>query len=343
MIWLPLLLADPSPSLRLRVLRELLHKPADDPEVRELAVLQRDESLVKELSAAQSPDGGWDLERRPGSFPGGRVQAAAFSLMQLGHLGLDRACPLVERAARFLFVQQLPDGSWPLAPTYREEEGEIISSMPLQTALPLAGLAMCGYAQDARTENGYEWLLSHRLDDGAWPTGWRDGNLRGVGGYRRLAHSRWGCRSNTTAAVMCLAHHPVRRQSDAARRGLDLLLGRETHDRYGLGFDTARLIGLEPAGGYLTYFARFDPGLMLDLCARVGASLQDERVAGLADFIRGEQGAFGLWEYRRFPQASRWVSFDLLRSLTGIDESGEWISLEPRTPFKAYPSKRKRY
>ncbi|MEM5775468.1 MAG: hypothetical protein AAGU05_10745, partial [Anaerolineaceae bacterium] len=216
------------------------------------------------------------------------------------------------------------------------------SSMPMQTALPLIGLAMCGYAQDERAERGYEWLLARRLDDGAWPTGWRDGNLRGVAGYRRLAHSRWGCRSNTTAAVLSLAYHPIRRHADAARRGLDLLLGRETHDRFNLGFGTARRVGLEPFTGYLTFFGRFDPALFLDLCARTGASLQDERVAGLKEFIQSLQGSYGLWDYPRRPQASRWITFELLWSLARLDETGDWIAMEPRTPFKAYlrPGKR---
>ncbi len=39
MTWAPLLLADPSPLLRLRVLRDLLGRPADDAEVRELTEL----------------------------------------------------------------------------------------------------------------------------------------------------------------------------------------------------------------------------------------------------------------------------------------------------------------
>ena len=343
MTWIPLLLADPSPCLRLRVLRELLGKPDDDAEVQELIALQQEEGLVQELQILQEADGSWNPERRPGNFPGGRIQAAAAILMQLGTLGLDFHSPLVDKAARFLFANQQPDGGWPMPSVYPTEEGEEVSSMPMQTALPLAGLAMCGYAQDTRAERGYEWLLARRLDDGAWPTGWCDGNLRGVAGYRRLAHSRWGCRSNTTAAVLSLAYHPVRCQSEAARHGLDLLLGRETHDRYNLGFDTARRIGLEPFTGYLTFFGRFDPALLLNLCARTGASLQDERVEDLKDFIRAVQGPYGLWEYPRRPQASRWISFDLLRSLTRLDENGDWIALEPRTPFKAYIHPQKRY
>jgi hypothetical protein len=128
-----------------------------------------------------------------------------------------------------------------------------------------------------------------------------------------------------------------------ARRALDLLLGRETRERQSLGFEVARLVGGEPTRGFFTFFARFDLALVLDLCWRVGASLDDERVRDLAEFVLREQGVFGLWEYAPRLQVSRWVTFDLLRSLTrlGSDRGarfyGDWQSSEPRTPFQTYP------
>ena len=128
-----------------------------------------------------------------------------------------------------------------------------------------------------------------------------------------------------------------------ARRALDLLLGRETRERQTLGFEVARLIGVERARGFLTYYARFDLALVLDLCRRVGASRGDARVAGLVEFIRRAQGSYGLWEYIPRPQVSHWVTFDLLHSLSRIDESGDWVGLEPRTPFQAYARRARRF
>jgi hypothetical protein len=46
MTWLPLLLADPSPALRMLVLRELFNRPEDDAEVRELTALRETDPLV---------------------------------------------------------------------------------------------------------------------------------------------------------------------------------------------------------------------------------------------------------------------------------------------------------
>ena len=137
--------------------------------------------------------------------------------------------------------------------------------------------------------------------------------------------------------------HPARRTSDEARRALDLLLGRESHERHSLGFEVARLVGAEPAKGLFTYFAHFDIALILDLSWRVGGSMEDHRILKLVEFAKKAQGPYGLWEYKRQPQVSRWVTYDVLRSLGQIDEVSDWISLEPSTPFTPYPKRGRRY
>ena len=349
---LPLLLADPSPCLRWLVLHELLRRPDDDPEVRELAKLREQDPLVGDLFKAQAADGSWVADNL--TWQGGPLRVTSLALMRLGYLGFGAEHPAVRRGAEYLFALQREDGAWPLAGEDGGEGREGYSMMPLQAAFPLRALAACGYATDGRAERAYAWLLAQRLPDGAWPTGIAGGLDRSTGvygyvaGYRRLAHSRWGCRSNTTGSLICLALHPARRGGPEARRALDLLLGRETREAQPLGFEVARLIGVEPVRGFLTFFARFDLALVLDLCWRVGATLEDERVAGLVEFVAGLQGGYGLWEYAPRPQASRWVTFDLLRSLSRLDggdgrRSGEWLSFEPRTPFQAYPRRPRRF
>ena len=296
MNWLPLLLADRSPCLRYLVLRELLGRPEDDPEVVGLVGLRETDRLVTGLLALQREDGSW-AQADPTSRSG-VLRATPKALIRLGFLGFGPDDPAVRRGAEALFSRQRDDGSWLIPQTDEEgEHREGYSMIPLQTALPLRALAACGYGTDPRAERAYEWLLAQRLDDGAWPTGIASGNYGRVAGYRRLAHSRWGCRSNTTGALACLALHPERRTSPEARRALDLLLGRETRERHTFGFEAARVIGVEPTRGFLTYFARFDVAQVLDLCWRVGAGREDARVDELVDFVEGLQGPYGLWEY----------------------------------------------
>jgi hypothetical protein len=342
MTWAALLLADPSPCLRLLVLREMLGRGEDDPEVQELLRLREDDPLAARLKELQEPDGSWkrtDLHSRVD-----RLRATSLALARLGYLGFGPDDPTVRRGAEALFALQRTDGSWPLPESHDEpEEDRGYSVISLQTSLPLRGLAASGFAADPRAERAYEWLLGQRLSDGAWPTGVASGNLGYVAGYRKLAHSRWGCRSNTTGALVCLAHHPTRRHGAEARQALDLLLGRETREEHTMGYEVARLIGVEPARGFITYYARFDPALILDLCARVGAGIEDSRVSEMAAFVQGLQGPYGLWDYATHPQASRWLTYDLLYSLSQLNKAGNWISLEPRTPFQTYARKRPRY
>ncbi len=341
MTWAPLLLASPSPCLRLLVLRDLLWRTGEDEEVRELAQLREKDPLVVTLVTLQNPDGSWGKVDAAGLILSSTVLNTSHALARLGYLGFDHNYFAVKKGAEYLFSLQREDGSWG-PPDDPEIEDEYVIT-PLQTALPLRGLVMCGYATDSRAEKAYEWLLRQRLPDGSWPTRvTKDGSYGYRAGYRALPHSRFGCRSNTTGVLQCLALHVNRRHSSEAHRALDLLLARETRDAYILGFETARMIGVEPARGFLTYFARFDLGLILDLCWRVGATLEDKRVSDLVEFIRGLQGKYGLWEYQN-PQASRWVTFDLLRSLSRLDSEGSWISLEPRTPFEGYPRVERRY
>jgi hypothetical protein len=343
-------LADPSPCLRWLTLRELLNREVGDAEVQELFELRDQDPFVAPLVAAQAPDGSWKADGV--LWQGGPLRATLLALMRLGYLGFGPEHPAVRRGAEYLFIRQREDGAWPLSGDGTRGEAEGYSMVPLQTALPLRALAACGYATDPRAERAYEWLLAQRLPDGAWPTGiagnarrvrrsatttTRDGVYGYVAGYRRLAHSRWGCRSNTTGCLICLALHPTWRTGEAARRALDLLLGRETRERQPLGFEVARTIGAELVRGFFTFYARFDLALILDLCWRIGASLEDNRVADLAEHVQSLCGPYGLWEYAPRPQASRWISFDLYRSLSKLDASGDWLSVEPRTPFQPYP------
>jgi hypothetical protein len=343
MTWAPLLLADPSPNLRLLVLRELLGRPADDVEIRELGALREQDPIVQDLLALQDAEGSWrSVDGTGGAWH--RIRTTAQALLALGYLGFGPEHPAVQQGAEYLFTHQLTDGTWPLPKSKAERElREPYSMIPLQTGMPLRGLAAAGYATDPRAERAYEWLLDQRLPDGTWPSGVKGGKHVFPAGYRRLAHSRYGCRTNTSLAVSALALHPGRRVSPAARRGLDLLLAQETMQASNTGYEVARTIGVERSRGFFTYFARYDAAFLLDLCWRIGASLEDGRIADLVRFVEGLQGPYGLWDYAPHPRVSRWVSFDLLRSLSRLDEETEWVSLEPRTPFQPYPKHAKRY
>jgi prenyltransferase beta subunit len=344
MTWIPLLLTDPSPCLRYLVLTELLKMSNNEEEVKELYQLRESDPYVKELSRLQKTNGAWDSLGINQFSSNDNLQLTSMALQRLGYFGFDYSNDIVQRAANFLFSKQQEDGSWPMPGKKQLIDEEIgYQMMPIQTAIPLLGLVMCGYSTDKRVENGFDWLMKQRLEDGAWPVGLSAGNYGGIAGYRRLAHSRWGCRSNTTTVLSCLAYHPKRRNSNEAKRALDLILSTNLKLRSNLGFTVARLLGLEKSIGQITFMAKFDIAHILNLCWRVGATQDDERVFEFIEFVKSEQGKFGLWDYCSHSQATRWLTFDLLRSLSNIEKNTEWITEEPRTPFQSYPKKMKRF
>lgn len=345
MTWVPLLLADRSPSLRYLVLTELLGRETEDKEVKELAAHRKEDPLVATLLSLQKENGNWKDLDQAGYTIGGSVRATAAALMRLGYLGMDKQHPAVKRGAEYLFSKQRKDGSWPLperVSDYEYTRGPYTMT-PVQTSIPLLGLIMCGFGEDPRSELAFDWLIERRNDDGTWPAGKVEDVFVRIAGYRRLSHSQWGCRTNTTQSLLCFAYHPKRRNDSEARQALDHLLGRETRERNNLGFNVARYIGVEPHRGGLTYHAKFDPALMLNLCSRVGANRTDSRVEDLIRWILGQQGQYGLWEYSPHPEVTRWVSFDILRSLSLIDNSSEWVSTKQRKQFTPYPSRKKRF
>ena len=340
---IPLLLADPSPSLRLLVLKELLGRDSSDSEVQELQFNLMKDPHITDLLKFQQPTGSWKSSTLLDSSHHDEILLTSLALLRLAFIGLDKTHPQIERGIEYLFSKQQPDGSWPIPSGKPRSVDGGYSIIPLQTSLPLRAITACGQATDDRSELAFEWLIETRLEDGAWPVGIKAGRPGYIAGYRKMSHSKNGCRTNTTAALNCLAYHPNRKNGVEAKRGLDLLLGRETKERNSLGFEVARLVGIEPFRGYLTFHALFDPALILNLCWRIGANSSDERVQDFITFITANQGPYGLWEYIPAPQASRWITFDLLRSLSNLDENEDWINFEPRTPFQAYPKKPKRF
>jgi hypothetical protein len=333
-----LLLCDSSPALRYRVLTELLDAPLDDPEAADLDRRRRAAPEVERLLATGAASGGG-----AGEGAGGDLKQLAFTLCRLAWLRVDRRHPGVCRIAERIFARQQADGSFPLSAFTRGHGEGRYSMVPLQVSLPLRGLAAAGYATDPRAERAYEWLLEQRLGDGAWPMGMAAGQPGYIAGYRKLPGSK-GCRANTQGALACLVLHPERRRSDATRQALDLLLQRETRDEWALGSELARLVGVEPSAGFVTFYARFDLAFLLDLTARAGASTDDARVADLAGFLLDRRGPHGLWEHPAHPELTRWLTFDLLTSLRRLRVGGgDWVGVAPRVPFRAYPKRQRRH
>ena len=340
---LALLLSDPSVSLRLRVLKEILRLESNDPEIIECRELQSEDPILRNLISLQHDNGSWTRLSSRYPFDFDATIATAQALRTINLLGFGSDFPPAARAIEFLFCRQEEDGSWPLSQESDAPEAGHYTSVSLQTSLPLQGLAAIGIATDPRCEKAYQWLLDQRLDDGTWPTG-RAGKVLGyVAGYRRLAQSKWGCRSNTTSALVCLSMHPELKNSETAERGLDHLLGRQSREKKPLGYDLARLLGRVPLRGFFTFYDRFDLLLLLKLCGEIGANDNDPRVESVLEFFAKTQSPFGLWLAESFPELRNWISLEILLAMEKIGGNRNWFASSAATPFTPYPRPEKRY
>lgn len=342
MITAALLLTDPSPHLRLRVLTELFKKPWDDDEVREVQLLCETDDMSRNILTSQLEDGSWKPDSIQGTGEVNNIITTSRVIKRLAFLGFPPDHPAILKGIASLFAGQNKSGSWSPGKKGGSNDNSA-EAAPLYSALILQAIALAGHGETREAQKAYKWLCGFRLPEGTWPAGIVKGNYRGIAGYRRLSHSKFGCRSTTTAMAAVLAYHPVLRKSEMARQALDMILGTELKESGSIGVETARTLGFEQSRGLLTYYVLYDSSFILDLCARTGIGKADERVAEIISFLLTHQGPYGLWEYEPNPRAARWITFEILRTLAAIDNETSWVSMTPRSGFQKYPQKQKRF
>ena len=121
------------------------------------------------------------------------------------------------------------------------------------------------------------------------------------------------------------------------------LLACQTFDRQTLGFDVSRTVGFEKVGGILTYYAKLDHLVTLELSWRIGVSRDDTRLKNIIEFVEKSFNSFGMLEYKPQPLASRWITYDALRSMNNLKFNVDWINDNKKIPFQRYPPIKKRY
>lgn len=150
---------DADPSIRYRVLRELLDKPLDDPAVvREQKQIGR-KGWAAQILLLQHPGGQWDTAGtsafelyRP------KYVATNWRLLVLSDLGVSGRHPRVARAVR-LFFRRFAGPSGGLG--YRGSE-------VCFTGNAVRMLARFGYLKDPRVQPAIDWLVRHQKSDGGW-------------------------------------------------------------------------------------------------------------------------------------------------------------------------------
>jgi len=154
-----LLETDSDPSVRFRVLRELLDRPPDDPDVLRAQRAIGRKGWAAQLLRGQHPEGQWVT---PGSSASElyrpKYVATNWRLLVLADLGLTKKTPRVAKATS-LFLRRFSGPSGDLGGR---------GSEVCFTGNALRMLARFGYRKDPRIGAAIDWLVRHQKKDGGW-------------------------------------------------------------------------------------------------------------------------------------------------------------------------------
>ncbi len=212
------LLGTDQPAVRYRTLKELLHRPEGDEEVRQARAALPTRGWAKEVLDLQRPSGCWHDER---SLFTPSFHATFWMLLLLADLRMTKEDPRVDRAAR-LWIERNRTSTGGFGQTAKGPGHLCITG---NTARALVRL---GYGEDQRVRKAFDWLVRNQAELGGWSC-WNFGDPPHKGrtldaweplsAFAAYPRSRWS-----------------RSMTAACERGAEFFLDRELH-RQGARFE----------------------------------------------------------------------------------------------------------
>jgi len=154
------LLENYNPSIQYWMLKDLLHKSENEPEVAEVKGKISESEEVQMVFSKIDINGGPFWSRSNGDVYWGTFSTGSV-LWFLAETGLTKEDPKIEDLAKFLFGYQSAEGFFKLGP-----RGP--GWWSCFTATILGALLRFGYINDERVDKGIEWLFRTQRLDGGW-------------------------------------------------------------------------------------------------------------------------------------------------------------------------------
>jgi hypothetical protein len=199
------LLEPDQPSVRYRTLTELLHRPANDPEVRAARAAIPKTGWAAEILAARTPGGWWG---DGSSFYTPKYLATNWRMLVLADLGLDRRVPAVRTSSEVWMERFALKGGGVGGNSKGAGHHCVVGNMT-------RALIQLGYADDPRIRASLDWIVTTADPKGGWSCWGKGRNLDSWEGLSALAaypRSRW------TPGM-----------KEVAERGAEFFLERELH------------------------------------------------------------------------------------------------------------------
>jgi hypothetical protein len=332
------LLEPENPSVRFFTLRDLLVRPEDDPQVQAAREAITQSRTVQRVFSKQLPGGHWGDPATP-YLP--KYKATYWTVMLLGHLGLTREDPGVQRAVEYLFAFQQPGGGFAETGTegarrkhhnetqrQRErgkappEEASFICDYVHQATLScltgnmVAALCRLGYDDDPRLSRAGDWLLSIQRGDGGWLCPYWKAHVR----------DKHSCFHGTICALEGLGEvAPARRSTDvrgAIQRAAEFLL---MHRLYRSDHHEWKVINPRWLRLAFPWFADYSVLRGLWVLTRLG--IRDRRMEDALEWLQQARLPDGRWPLESTPygrmhanlgrkgQPSKWTTLKALQVL----------------------------
>lgn len=316
---LPWLLDGAGPAVRHLALRDLLRRPADDPELTAAREAATGAHPIADILAAQDPEGWW-ASPGPGYSP--KYSGTVWQVIFVDQLGADPAEPRIRAACDYVLEHTQTArggfGYW---------QGGIRTTPP-----PPANAIHCLNGNLVRALIGLGWLGDARLQRAI---AWEAAAITGEGeirfsaftpgpGFRCGANYGRPCAWGAAKAVLALARIPAAGRSPAVAAAL------ETGVEFLLSRDPAVADYPMPPGNAAPSSSWFRLGFpsgyvadvlqVLEALTEAGAG-GDPRLASAVDWLIGQQDADGRWA-NRYAYAGKMV--------VDIDRPGvpsPWVTL----------------
>ena len=302
------LLEAADPAVRQLALRQLLDRPADEPDVVESRKAAMATGPIAAILHAQEPDGHWE---KPGPGYATKYRGTVWQLIFLDQLGADGADPRVQRACDYVLTR-----------TQAENGGFGASGATGTAAPPPSYVAHCLNGNLLRALLGFGRLDDERIGRAV---AWQAAAITGEGiarwyasstcgpGFACAANERLPCAWGAIKALGALARIPPDRRSQAVSRaietGLAFLLSRDpaTAD-YPAGWGNTR-----PNGSW--FKLGFPSGYVADVlqnleCLAELGYAHDPRLELATAWLLEKQDGRGRWVNEYAYNGKTWVDFE---------------------------------
>jgi hypothetical protein len=324
---LPWLLATDDPGVRYLALRDLLDRPAADPELLAARRLAHTAGPIATVLDVMAPEGYW-VEPGPGYNP--KYRSTVWAMILLAQLGARiEEDERIGRACAYLLDHALaPGGQWASA-TAPSGTVDCLQGN-LCWALPALG------CDDPRLAAAFEWMARTVTGEGMAPKSERDAPLRYYAGkcgpgFACGANNGLPCAWGAVKVMLAFGHWPVERRTPLIQRAI------EAGAEFLLGVDPATAAyptgyAAKPSGNWWKFgFPVFYVTDILQIAEALAALgyAGDPRLAGALALIRSKQDAQGRWPLEYDYTGKTWINFGAKK------QPNKWVTLRALRVLKA--------